>query len=233
MKVHALINVYNDRMFLPAMLDSIKEYVDAIHIADGAYKEYLEVYRNFSVDVRPRSTDGTLEILKAIPGLPDHDIIYCPEDTPWINQNAKRSALLDAVPVGDWFIIIDADEMLSGDVAEGLETFFDSGCIQGSVPFYNAGLDVDRMHHFWHPRVFEKLPGMHYYKTHWQLRDGFNRIIEGKYPIKWTSQFVFVHFKALKPPERTLPHAEYMSKIGMRGWIEKLERADVDLRTRF
>lgn len=220
MKVHALLNVYNDHTFISACLESIKDHVDTIIVADGAYDLYYQNYLHYDAHVKPWSTDGTIEIIQAFKGLPTRKIIRCPDEQPWKNQLTKRTSLLDAVPAGDWFIIIDADEMLKGDMQEGLETIFESGCAAGNVPLYNIGLDAERLHPYWHPRIFLKMEGMHYYGTHWQLRDKHNRIIESVYPLKWTDKFVFVHLKYLKQPTRVLPHRDYMRLLGDQGWLE-------------
>ena len=221
MKHHALVNVYNDRMFLATMLESIKDHVDCIVFADGAYKDYYDHCRDYQPDIKPWSTDGTLEIIKAFKGLPNYKIIECPDGEPWINQNVKRTALLDSVPVGDWFTIMDADVMLVGDVSEGYEEIFDSGCVQGSCPYYHLGLDISRFKMYWHPRAFEKLEGMHYKGTHWHLRDKFERIIPERYPTKHTDKFVRVHFKYFKTPSQLIPIQDFRFKKSETGWLEE------------
>lgn len=227
-KVHALLNLYNDRMFLGACLESLKESVDSIIIADGAYKVYYEHFKEFDKNALPWSTDGSLELIKAFRGLPEVKFMDRPIGDPnsglecdcWENQTVKRTALIDAVPLNDWFIIIDADEMLIGDVQEGLEEIYDSGCIVSNTPLYNAGANIDRVIPRWHPRIFQKLEGMHYSGTHWHLRDKNNRIIETKYPMYWTDKFAFAHFKQFKTKERLIPHQNYMVTLSERGWIE-------------
>lgn len=222
MKVHALINLYEDRTFLAACLESIKESVDQVIVADGAYELYFERYRVFVPDAKPYSSDGSLEILKNFRGLPPLRILNAPGgvDTCWKNQAIKRTALIDAVPVGDWFIIIDADEMIAGDLQEGLEHLYDSGCVVCHCPLYNPGTQMERLIQRWHPRVFQKMEGMKYVGTHWHLRDRYERIIEEKYPMFWTDIFAIVHFKPFKDQTRLIPHANYMADLMSRGWIE-------------
>jgi len=223
MKIHATVSIYNDHVFLSAMLESIKNVVDNIIIADGAYQLYYEHTCKYLPNIKPWSTDGSLEIIELFHNLPPTRIFKTPEGKPWLNQNVKRTALLEAVPLGDWFIIVDADQMLKGEVKEGMQTIIDSGCIQGRVPQYHAGLDQDRLHTFDHPRIFQKLEGMHYSGTHWQLRDKFGRIIEDSYPKKWTDQFYFVHLKAFKDYTKLFAHQSYMDVMSGQGWIEPSE----------
>jgi len=235
MKFHALLNLYNDRTFLGACLDSLIGAVDSVIVADGAYKLYYEEYKHYDPTAKPWSTDGSLETLMAFRGLPDLKIIKPPTPEPnagldsdcWENQSVKRTALIDAVPEGDWFLIIDADEMLMGDVQEGMEKIYESGCICASTPLWLPGTHEERLKMDWHPRIFKKLLGMKYKGTHWHLRDKFDRIIEDKYPRYWTDVIVLVHFKPFKKQERQIPHQNYMNQLGVRGWLEPTDLGKV------
>jgi len=215
--------LYNDRTFLLAMLESIKNFVDSIIICDGAYKLYYETMLEHDKTVKPWSTDGSLDLIKLVDGKPDTTIIRPPNGEPWVNQLVKRVAMLNAVPNGDWFLGIDADEMLMGKPGEAFDTIMDSGCIVGQVPMYHAGLDYERLYPFWHPRIFQKTEGMHYKGTHWQLRDKFGRIIENAYPVEWTDKCVIAHLKAFKPARRLTIHDEYLDKVKQQGWLEPFQ----------
>jgi hypothetical protein len=220
MKVHAVVNLYNDRTFIGGMLESLKDNVDTIIIADGAYKLYYENYVKSHPEAKPWTTDGSLQIINAFKDLPPVKIIECPDGQPWLNQCVKRTALIDAVPTGDWMIIIDADLMLIGNVDEGMFEIAESGCVVAGTPYYNPGLDEAWLRNFWHPWIYQKTEGMHYQGTHWHLRDKFNRIIEEVYPVYWTEKFVFVHFKAFKDYKRLGPHEDYMDLLSPQGWME-------------
>lgn len=222
MPVHATINLYNDYPTLPLCLNSLAPHVDSIIVCDGAYQKYYEVMlqdKNFE-DAKPWSTDGSLEILKVIPKLPPIKLIECPDGKPWVNQCEKRTALVDAIPPGDWFIVIDSDEMLYGDPEYALNGIMNSGCIAGSFPIYNPGLDVGNMRPYWHPRVFLKLPGMHYSRKHWLLRDEHQRVIENEYPVHWTDEMVLTHLKVFRHGSRLNPHLGYMHMMSIDGWLE-------------
>lgn len=229
MKQHALINLYNDRTFLAACLESVREVVDTVIVADGAYQLYYERYKEFVPDAQPYSTDGSLEIVKSFAGLPGLEILTAPEgrETCWLNQAIKRTALVDAVPVGDWFIIIDSDEMIMGDVQESLERIYDSGCIVANTPLYNPGTHLERLIRSWHPRIFKKTEGMHYKGTHWHLRDKEERILEEKYPVYFTDTCAFIHFKSFKDQTRLIPHQQYMVDLMNKGWLEPKDLGEV------
>jgi len=229
LKTHALLNIYNDRTFLPACLESIKDVVDHVIVADGAYDLYFKRYQEFNPDAKPYSTDGSIQFIESFKGLPKTTYLYSPQgrEATWQNQVIKRTALLNAVPDGDYFIVIDADEMLMGDIQESLEKFYDSGCVVGSQPLYNPGTEMERCIPQWHPRIFKKLPDMHYKGTHWHLRDQYERIIEDKYPIWHTQNFAIVHFKSFKDQTRLIPHQNYMVDLLNRNWQEPQDIKDV------
>ena len=221
MQTHCLINLYNDYSTLPMAIHSIKDVVDNIIVADGAYQKYYDTYKQSVADAQPWSTDGSFEILDALRiHCPPIKVIMCPDGRPWINQCVKRTALLDAVPEGDWFIVLDADEMLFGDAAYGLNQIQVSGCLAGSMPIYNPGLDVSAMVPVWHPRVFLKINGMHYARKHWLLQDEHHRLIETQYPVKWTDEMVLCHLKVFRGKGRLLPHMGYMHMMSLDGWME-------------
>ena len=220
MKIHATVMLYNDRTFLVAMLESIKDYVDSIIICDGAYKLYFETMLKHDPKLKPWSTDGSLKLIKLIDDKPETKIIKPPNGEPWLNQLVKRKAMLDAVPKGDWFLGIDCDEVLMGNPREAFEEVEQSGCVVGQFPIYHAGTDLDRLYMYWHPRLFQKVGGMHYFGTHWQLRDAYKRIIESSYPVKFTDKCVIAHLKLFKPASKVLKHEEYIEQIKNQGWID-------------
>jgi hypothetical protein len=180
-------------------------------------------------DAAPYSTDGSMQIIDSFKGLPETRYIYNPDgrEAAWLNQVQKRTALIEAVPDGDAFIILDADEMVMGDFQESMENFYDSGCVVGNCPLYNPGTHMERVIPQWHPRVFLKTPNMHYKGTHWHLRDRYERIIEDKYPIFWTDKYAIVHFKSFKDQTRLIPHQSYMVDLMNRGWQEPKDVNDV------
>ena len=122
-KIHVLINIYNDHVFLPLALSSVQYAADHIIVADGAYKQYYEEYIKYFPKAKPYSTDGSREMFDILKDLPSIKLIDPPNGEPWENQCVKRTALLDAVPEGDWFIILDSDEMIYGHLTDGMDEF--------------------------------------------------------------------------------------------------------------
>ena len=203
------------------MLESIRDIADSLIVVDGAYSQYLENYKAFVPDAKAWSTDGSLEIIEAFQDKPEVHIFKTKdENTCWENQAVKRNFLIEQVPDGDPFLIIDADEMIMGDAQEALEKFYESGCLAMQTPLYTLGLQQDRIIPRWHPRVFIKRPGMHYKGTHWHLRDKADRIIEEKYPMFFTDLTALVHLKSFKDNSRLIPHQNYMLTLAERGWTE-------------
>lgn len=229
-KIHCLLNVYNEYATLPLTLSSVRDVVDRIIVADGAYQRYYEVYRKHHPDAEAFSTDGSLELLHCIPGLPPVKLILPPDGKPWANQCVKRTAMLDLVPEGEWFYVLDADEMLYGEAEDGFNEVMGSGCIAGSSPIYNPGLDVSVMSPIWHPRLFLKIDGMFYDRKHWLLKDYAGRVVEREYPVKWTDRFVITHLKVFKNRGRLMPHLGYMKTMSVDGWIEPYSK-EFNIRT--
>jgi hypothetical protein len=224
MQTHLLLNIYNDYSTLGLAINSVKDYVDTIIVADGAYQKYYEVFKQSQPDAKPWSTDGSVEILQAIPDIQGKlKFLECPREG-WENQCVKRTALLDAVPEGDWFIVLDSDECLYGEVADGLRHIKASGCLAGATPMYTPGLDAGQFYPMWHPRVFLKLKGMNYDRKHWNLRDNVGRVLESHYPVQWTDFMVLVHLKVFRGGKRLSPHLSYMQMMSLDGWLEPMKR---------
>jgi len=114
-----------------------------------------------------------------------------------------------------------------GDIAEGMEAIYDSGCIAATEPIYAPGADIDRFKREWHPRIFKKVEGMHYWGTHWHLRDKHGRIMEEKYPVYAQEKIVLIHFKVFKTQSRQIPHSNYMINLAERGYLEPADLGKV------
>jgi glycosyltransferase involved in cell wall biosynthesis len=223
-QTHLLLSMYNDYSTLGLCINSVRDHVDSVIVADGAYAKYYGEYKKFVKDAKPYSTDGSIEILQAIPSIKGKLKFLENDHKPWENQCVKRTALLDAVPDGDWFIVLDSDELLHGDVDDALEVIKHSGCIAGVMPMYTPGLDAGGFYPMWHPIVFQKLPGMKYTRKHWNLQDEHNRIIEKSYPVQWTDRMVLVHLKVFRGGKRLYPHLSYMNMMSLDGWMEPMRR---------
>jgi hypothetical protein len=112
-KIYACYIVYDEADKIAMSLNSIIPYVDKVVIIDGAFASL-----NF---VHSESTDGTKEIAEKICG--DKLIwVDCPKTeekyVPWNNETEKRNAYLECVPLDAWFYIMDADVIVTGNVAK-------------------------------------------------------------------------------------------------------------------
>jgi hypothetical protein len=94
LKLHALLNLYNDRTFIAAMLESIREIADSLIVVDGAYSQYLEHYKAFVPSAKAWSTDGSLEMIESFKDKPEVQIFRTKdENTCWEKQATKRHFL--------------------------------------------------------------------------------------------------------------------------------------------
>jgi hypothetical protein len=136
--VVACLNIWNDQPALAQTLPTWLEHVDALVVADGPYK---------STGVKAAdSTDGLWEYLEPLvyPRL----LTRLSQAQPWPDQNAKRSALLQAAAEqfpGALLFIVDADEFVTG--AEQLRTtpFGDVAWLTVSSPLYQRPYGQPRL----------------------------------------------------------------------------------------
>lgn len=103
--MYACMTVYNDAKFLRISLASILPFVEKIIVVDGAYAKFPHKY--------PHSTDDTKRLVHELCG---EKLIWVGCSKPWKNQCVKRNAYLNRVPIGKLFIIIDADEVIVGNI---------------------------------------------------------------------------------------------------------------------
>ena len=126
-KIYACYLVYNSEETLSLSLSTIIYHVDKVIMVDGAFADYQHI--------SPQSTDHTKEIAERICG--DKLIwIDCPSKNgnfiPWIGQVAKRNAYLKLVPTTAWFLVMDADVIMIGDIKHAFQFLRKSTC-QGCV----------------------------------------------------------------------------------------------------
>ena len=100
--IKAIIIFYNDTPeILERCFKSLEGKAEIIAI-DGAFKDFPHS--------EPYSTDGCKEL--AI----NYAIIYHGVNRSWENQTEKRNAAFQYLNDGDYFLVIDADEELIGDL---------------------------------------------------------------------------------------------------------------------
>jgi len=142
----ACYSVFNDMPILKESIESVSPYVDKIIVVDGAYREFP--HKDF------RSTDGTLEYLKSI-----EKVELIEAKSAWKDQISKRNATLIG-SVGDWYLVIDGDEIWTGDFRLPSA---DVGIIKCKRT--SDGAKYDRA------RIFKHIEGLHYEGKHYWLVD--------------------------------------------------------------
>lgn len=163
-KIWACYVVYNNADYLGASFESLIRFVDYIIVIDGRYQTY-PAYNNTDW-----STDGTNEIIHDYLLKYDNIIcVPCPVGG-WETQVQKRNAYLSRVPVGDWILVNDGDEILScrdwPAARKEIDECYEDGRALVSVRYYS-----DRF------RLFVKTEGMAYKDYHWNVDDGNGRNI--------------------------------------------------------
>jgi len=143
----ACYSVWNDIELLKKSVDSLCDQVDFIIVVDGAYT-------NFPHDI-PWSTDKTREFVESL-----ENATFIGNSKPWYHQFEKRNEYLIGEE-GDFYFIIDADEVLEG----GLRT------PQADVGIFECKRQSDNaVYH--RARLIKHVDGIHYSKKHYWLCDG-------------------------------------------------------------
>lgn len=145
--LYACINVYDDAWALEECIKSVRQGArDAIIVVvDGAYAQFPHLI--------PHSTDGTIQLAHALA-----DVIIETTDA-WLDEVTKRNRYLIGA-VGDSYLVIDADEELSGNLPPLDYDDVDIPLLRKSSPNAVPGPIY---------RYFKHRPGIHYSGTHHSL----------------------------------------------------------------
>ncbi len=174
----ACINAYQDEDFIWDAIASVAG-MDRIIVVDGAY-EGFPLYNDM-----PFSTDRTVEIAEEL----GCEVIKTRRT--WRDQVEKRNAYLIGEE-GDWYLQIDADERLRGELKPG----------EGE-----ANKIFCQIKNHWIPivRLFKHQPGIRYLGAHNIIAVG-DRIIRGGdiLPDCWIE-----HLSEMRDPDRKERKKEY------------------------
>lgn len=189
--LHALICVYNASETITECIEALSKFVDHIIIFDGLWLGFEGKSIN--------SNDGTLEkIIKWVSLHPTFNMTYM-QATKLLHQYEIRTILLNEVPEGDWFLIVDSDEIYEAPDDLSKTLYFSSD--RGYRVFhydvlhprgYAKALDQ--------PRIFRKTKGMKYSSNHRFLEDDNGTIFYGDIPV--LLNVIFCHNgnnKAMRP----------------------------------
>jgi hypothetical protein len=163
--IGATIFYDDDPRLLHAALASLAPWCDRIVCVDGAYADYP--------GATARSCDAVRAEVKAIGA----ELIDNPDGTPWVDQAAKRSAYLRGSE-GDWYVVLDADEVLTG--GEALRYWIERfGKLYEwvHVALHEPGSATEARREPINVgyRVFRHLTGCRYVGEHTRLRDALGR----------------------------------------------------------
>jgi glycosyltransferase involved in cell wall biosynthesis len=184
LKFHALICAYNCADTIFDCLKSLVSVVDDIIILDAKWIGY---------DGLPYSTDGTqIEITRFMELYPEVEVKYSVSDKE-MHQYEARNFLLNQIPEGDWFLIIDSDETVGIHPTMLKETFdlFQRLGFKG-LRIASAEGSERKPQIMDMARVFRKTKGLHYTTNHRYLDDDSGPITYGNMPI--TDGFSIIHF---------------------------------------
>ena len=145
--IRAVINAYNEEQMLPGCLESIHDQVDEIVVVDGAYEHFPHEHY--------ASTDATREIARCYGAR-----WVAPPGRAWETEIEKRNRFFVG-EVGDWYLQIDADERLLGELPE-----LDADVDQYALMMRHSGWDS------WTRRLYQHWDGIRYAEVHCALWRG-------------------------------------------------------------
>lgn len=126
-------NVFNNEKTIHESLVSVLPYVTKVIAVDGAYKRFPHERKSGI------STDDTKKIF--------HEL--CGPKLVWVSQRkpksqvAKKNIQFRRVPIGEWFLRIAGDEIITGKVAKAFK-------FAESSHFTNIGVPIKNFHPVWH-----------------------------------------------------------------------------------
>ena len=139
--MYACYVVFNNESTIIASLKSIVPYVERVIMVDGAFVDYPHEV--------PFSTDYTKELAQKI--CKDKLLWIGCKGTAWIGEPTKRNVCLKYVPINKWFIILDGDEVIRGQIREGFASIEQTDYTCVGVHLYNfspkwsgSGLTIPR-----------------------------------------------------------------------------------------
>lgn len=188
---------YNDIETIQESVESIENKVDRIIAVDGKFKDFE--------GEQEISTDGTLSYLYEKDNIETH---ICTG----LYEVSKRNWFLNFVEDGDLCLIMDADEILKGDIPE-LDT--DIGLID--IFEYN-----DRRKHRRYNRFFRFREGVHFWGKHYLMLDKDGDVFTTleneptKYTCKKIEGFHLIHKGKMRSSQRELDKKKYYKILQQR-----------------
>ena len=210
MRVVGCVNVYQDAAFLEACLAALRPQVDRLICVDGAYLDFPA----YGPDAG--STDGTQGIARAC-----GELIEAPGGAAWPDEIAKRNAYMAACGPGDYLLVVDADEVLEGELDRTALKARDDWLVELYLvrPSADAGLG-DPPPRDGNPcgihRAFRWREGIRYAGTHHAVHVG-DRLIHPQHdlPQDWLPGVRLRHLSARRDPGRRARKERYYDRLAL------------------
>lgn len=179
--ITACVIAYNEELLLPGCLESLKGRVDRIVVVDGRIAG--------CPGETGASTDCTVEIARACGAEVIESMEPC-----WPDEVAKRNAYLREIGWGEYWLRIDADEELHGDLPETGAAPTDGSAY--SLMLYRE-LEKDG---YGVPCLFRRGVDTRYEGAHFLLFQG-GRLLS-RQPVPLVTSAYLVHRQERRPEER-------------------------------
>jgi len=221
--MYAVIRTFNNEKTIRECLLSFLAHVDKVIILDGAYKQFPHEQEIGA------STDETKEICHGL--CSPKKLIWVDPEKP-LTQIAKNNLMFEYIPIGEWSLWIDADEIIEGEVAEAVK-------FAETSTFQSIGVPIKNFYPVWHGYKI-KYVGSHAYvhldppipeeewsKLEWEPYYGvsgrFKRRVANTY-FKGHHSRIFVGKKIMRY-ETSLDNVMIInrhSKVGWERWHQKI-----------
>lgn len=190
MNIIGCMPVYNEEMLLHKSLGSLQGACDRIIVIDGCYRDFPFINK------QPFSTDQTMDIAQGMGA----ELIPC--QIPWDTQAEKRSEFFKHGEPGDYYIFLDADEVLEG------------------IPWIDESIRAYRVQCWNYKnrqvsqevlRIFRHEKGIRFWGSHDGLYYGNDFVIHRRCPVVRSCHIR--HYKHLRTKERQkLSSAYYVTQ---------------------
>lgn len=183
-KIIACCLTFNAANLIEASLNSVVDLVDYVVVVDGAFLGYP--------DSNDNSQDGTIELARQI--VRRKGIVITPPCR--LTQPQKQNFMLRYATKqfpDAWTFMIENDEILH-DADEEFDYLRSKSADKYCVAMIRRNdASYNRMYGFqsyagirdrtpFHPRLYSRIPGLHYAENHWTVRDQAGDRVEPKYP---------------------------------------------------
>jgi len=217
MRVVGAVSFYNETEgnLLARCLAALRPLVDHLVCIDGAYTDF-PLHNNSAA-----STDGSLDVARSRADV----LIQSPASGPWSSEVLKRNVYLGCGQPGDWFLVVDADEIVEGTIDRAmLETRPD-----WLAQLYRTDLagawrqrmgdeseEALRRASIWIHRLFAWRPGIRYHGTHHAVHVGDTLIHPGQLDTEAGARFPglrIAHHQDERSAERRAVKQTYYDRL--------------------